>query len=78
MNIIRSPNSAFTCNNNLRQIGVLPEEKKRKTEMDQDNRVEDLELISAHGHTNITNIYRTTIYEKDQNLTRKDLLQLKI
>ena len=46
--------------------------------MDQDNRVEDLELISAHGHTNITNIYRTTIFEKDQNLITKDLLQLKI
>ena len=46
--------------------------------MDQDNKVDDLELISAHGHTKITNIYRTTIYEKDQNLTRKDLLQLKI
>ena len=58
MNIIRSPNSAFTYNNNLRRTGVLPEKKKkRRTEMDQDNRVEDLELISAHGHTNITNIY---------------------
>ena len=44
----------------------------------QAGRVEDPELTSSHGHTKITTIYRTTIDEKDQKTSRKDLLQLKI
>ena len=39
---------------------------------------EDPELISSHGHTKITTIYRATISENDLKTSRKDLLQLKI
>ena len=39
---------------------------------------EDLKLISLHGHTKITIVYRATIDENDLKASRKDFPQLKI
>ena len=40
-------------------------------EISQNGEWKDPELISSHGHTKITTIYRTTIYEKNRNLPEK-------
>ena len=38
---------------------------------------EDPELPSSHGRSQITAVHRATVSEKDQETSRKDLLQLK-